>query len=127
MINPTRPVIGEELEDCQEESMTVVETLMVEGEVEECDEVMESVCETEYTQECDCSQSEECEEVLESDNITIILTILSLQVIVEVCAERTVGRQLSCVTVEIDDCQSRWEGEGDSRVWVNRLSLTLSC
>ena len=79
MINPTRPVIGEELEDCQEESMTVVETLMVEGEVEECDEVMESVCDTEYTQECDCSQSEECDEVVELlVDITIILTVLSL-------------------------------------------------
>ena len=77
MINKIRPVIGEELEDCQEESMTVVETLMVEGEVEECDEVMESVCDTEYTQECDCSQSEQCQEVLELDDITIILTMFS--------------------------------------------------
>ena len=102
MINVTRPVIGEELEDCQEESMTVVDTLMVEGEVEECDEVMESVCDTEYTQECDCSQSEQCEEVM-----------------VEVCAERRVRPEPSCVTLYIDDCQSRWEGEGDSRVWVN--------
>ena len=77
MIIMTRPVIGEELEDCQEESMTVVETLMVEGEVEECDEVMESVCDTEYTQECDCSQSEQCQEVLELVDITIILTMFS--------------------------------------------------
>ena len=119
MIDMTRPVIGEELEDCQEESMTVVETLMVEGEIEECDEVMESVCDTEYTQECDCSQSEQCQEVLELVVITIILTMFSLQVMVEVCAERIVVPQSSCVTLYIDDCESRWEGEGDSRVWVN--------
>ena len=55
----------------------------------------------------------------------ISLTTLSLQVILEVCAERTVGRELSCVTLEIDDCQSRWEGEGDSRVWVNISQVSL--
>ena len=126
MINMTRPVIGEELEDCQEESMTVVETLMVEGEVEECDEVMESVCDTEYTQECDCSQSEECDEVLELlVDITIILTVLSLQVMVEVCAERSAGPRMNCLTLMIDDCQSRWEGEGDSRVWVYICQVSL--
>ena len=114
MTNITRPVIGEAVEDCREETMTVVESLMVEAEVEECDEVMESVCETEYTQECGCSEAEECEQVLELVNIMIVLTVFSLQVMVEVCAERR-----SCETIYVDDCQSRWEGEGDSRVWVN--------
>ena len=36
----------------------------------------------------------------------------------EVCAERSAGPRMSCLTLMIDDCQSRWEGEGDSRVWV---------
>ena len=115
MTNITRPVIGEAVEDCREETMTVVESLMVEAEVEECDEVMESVCETEYTQECGCSEAEECEQVLDIlVDIMIVLTVFSLQVMVEVCAERR-----SCETIYVDDCQSRWEGEGDSRVWVN--------
>ena len=63
-INMIRPVIGEELEECPEETMTVVETVMVEGEMEECDESLESVCETEYTEECGCEEREECEEGL---------------------------------------------------------------
>ena len=45
-----------------------------------------------------------------------------LQVMVEVCAERIVVPQSSCVTLYIDDCESRWEGEGDSRVWVKLKS-----
>ena len=121
MINITRPVIGEAVEDCREETMTVVESLMVEAEVEECDEVMESVCETEYTQECGCSEAEECEQVLELIDITILHTMFSLQVMVEVCAERR-----SCETIYVDDCQSRWEGEGASRVWVTNITLNLS-
>ena len=48
-------------------------------------------------------------------DITIILTMFCLQVMVEVCAER----RRSCTTLYVDDCQSRWEGEGASRVWVN--------
>lgn len=41
----------------------------------------------------------------------ILLTILLLQVMLEVCAE-------TCTTIHIDDCQSRWEGQGDTRVWA---------
>ena len=56
--------------DCKEETMTVVETLMVDSEVEECDEVEESVCDTEYTEECGCSEVEECEEVETNHSFT---------------------------------------------------------
>lgn len=55
-------------------------------------------------------------------DITIILTMFCLQVMVEVCAER----RRSCTTLYVDDCQSRWEGEGASRVWVTNITLNLS-
>ena len=45
-INLTRPVIGEEVEECKEETMSVVETLMVESEEEEWPAHRISLCHT---------------------------------------------------------------------------------
>ena len=107
-VPPPSPVIGEEVVECHDEPMTVVDTVMVDMVMEECDTIETSECETEYTEECedvpgDCDDPEpRCDTVM-----------------LEVCAEVT--NQVTddgedCVTLYRDDCESHWVGEGTSRV-----------
>ena len=94
--------------ECHDEPMTMVDTVIVDMVMEECDTIETSECETEYTEECeddpgDCDDPEpRCDTVM-----------------LEVCAEVTnqvTDAGEDCVTLYRDDCESHWVGEGTSRV-----------
>ena len=98
------PVIGEEVAGCREETEEVAVTVMVEVAREECDTVREPQCETEYTEECGEQQQEECTPQL-----------------VSVCKEAPGPRHQRCRTLQRQDCESHWVGQGEDRVSAARL------
>ena len=100
----SRPVIGEEVSECHDDTEDYEETVMVDMVREECDTLMVSQCDTEYTEECD----QRCEETPGEECSTVMT---------EVCGEVTTTRQREeCWTLYRMDCASHWVGEGENKV-----------
>jgi hypothetical protein len=99
---------------CRTEYITLWDTTYKETESQQCTTVYEKVCETEYEKVCETEYQEVCHTVYEEQCHTVYQSVCEEQY----RTEYEPYTETECTTHYRDDCEYRWEGSGNEKVWA---------
>merc|ERR1711892_7470 len=114
---PVKPQVADQSSDktkCHPEYVTVWDTRYIETETKDCTTEQVNKCTTKYKEQCKETTSEECI-VIDARECNTVERKVCREYFERVSEPL---RETQCNTLYKEDCESRWEGEGNDKVWV---------